>query len=201
MITDLINIAYLFASVCFIVGLKGLASPRTAPRANLISAFGMLVAMVVTLLDQHIVTFELIILGLILGAAAGTYMAFKVEMTAMPQMVAVLNGFGGAASTLVAATALLAPEALTEVPPTQLSVATAASAIIGAVTFTGSMVAWAKLQGVLHWQPSSDRTQKLVNVILAVVALVLSAWVVIRREDCAAYSLAGFAFLSALSDF
>ena len=183
MIPDLISIAYLFASVCFILGLKGLASPRTAPRANLIGALGMLVAVVVTLLDQHIVSFALIILGLTLGAAAGTYIALKVEMTAMPQMVAVLNGFGGAASTLVAATALLAPEALTEVPPTQLYVATAASGVIGAVTFTGSMTAWAKLEGVLHWQPKSDRAQKLINVTLAVIALILSAMVVIRPSE------------------
>ncbi|MGE5311600.1 MAG: NAD(P)(+) transhydrogenase (Re/Si-specific) subunit beta, partial [Nitrospirota bacterium] len=189
MVTDLINIAYLFASVCFILGLKGLASPRTAPRANLIGALGMLVAVVATLLDQHIVSFQLIILGLIAGAAIGTYLALKVQMTAMPQMVALLNGFGGAASTLVAATALLAPELLTDVPPIQLYVSTAASVIIGAVTFTGSMIAWAKLEGVLRWQPKSDRAQKLMNATLGVVALVLAAWVVIRPSDLWAFWL------------
>jgi NAD(P) transhydrogenase subunit beta len=198
-ITDVINTAYLVAAVCFILGLKGLASPGTAPRANLIGAFGMLIAVVATLLDRHIVSFPLIILGLTLGAAVGTYMALKVEMTAMPQMVAALNGFGGAASTLVAATALLVPEALTEVPPTQLYVATAASAVIGAVTFTGSMVAWAKLQGVLRWQPKSDKAQKLMNAALGVVALMLSAMVVIRPSElwafwllCAVASVLGF---------
>ena len=153
---SLINIVYLIASVCFILGLKGLASPRTAPRGNMLGAFGMLLAVVATLLDQQIVTFQLIILGLVAGGAIGTYLALTVQMTAMPQMVAAFNGFGGGASALVAATALLAPSGLTNVPPTQLYVATAASGLIGAATFTGSMVAWAKLQGVLHWQPTSD---------------------------------------------
>ena len=122
----------------------------------MLGAFGMLLAVVATLLDQQIVTFHLIILGLVVGGAVGAYLALTVQMTAMPQMVAAFNGFGGGASALVAATALLAPSGLTNVPPTQLYVATAASGLIGAATFTGSMVAWAKLQGVLHWQPTSD---------------------------------------------
>jgi NAD(P) transhydrogenase subunit beta len=72
---SLINIVYLVASVCFILGLKGLASPRTAPRGNMIGAFGMLLAIVATLLDQHIVTFQLIIIGLVVGGTIGTYLA------------------------------------------------------------------------------------------------------------------------------
>ena len=126
---SLINLVYLVASVCFILGLKGLASPRSAPRGNLIGALGMLLAVVATLLDQQIITFQLIIIGLVVGGAIGTYLALTVEMTAMPQMVAAFNGFGGGASALVAATALLAPEGLSNVPPTQLYVATAASGL------------------------------------------------------------------------
>ena len=91
---NFINIIYLVASVCFILGLKGLVSPRTAPRGNMLGASGMLLAILATLLDQHILTFQLIILGLILGAAVGTYLALTVQMTAMPQMVAAFNGFG-----------------------------------------------------------------------------------------------------------
>ncbi len=136
--------------------------------------------MVATLLDQHIVTFQLIILGLVVGGSIGTYLALTVQMTAMPQMVAAFNGFGGGASALVAATALLAPGDLTNVPPIQLYVATAASGLIGAATFTGSMVAWAKLQGVLHWQPKSDVLQKSINAALALAALALGGLVVMQ---------------------
>jgi NAD(P) transhydrogenase subunit beta len=177
---SLINIVYLIASVCFILGLKGLASPRTAPRGNLLGAFAMLLAVVATLLDQHIVTFQLIIAGLVVGGAIGTYLALTVQMTAMPEMVAVFNGFGGGASAVVAATALLAPGTLTNVPPTQLYVATAASGLIGAATFTGSMVAWAKLQGMLRWQPKSDLLQKTINAALSLTALALGTLVVMQ---------------------
>jgi len=186
---SLINIVYLVASVCFILGLKGLASPRTAPRGNLIGALGMLLAVVATLLDQQIATFPLIIIGLVVGGAVGTYLALTVEMTAMPQMVAAFNGFGGGASALVAATALLAPGALTNVPPTQLYVATAASGLIGAATFTGSMVAWGKLQGVLRWQPKSDSLQKTINGTLFLASMALGALVVVNPTGYWAYWL------------
>jgi NAD(P) transhydrogenase subunit beta len=186
---SLINIVYLIASVCFILGLKGLASPRTAPRGNMIGALGMLLAVVATLLDQQIVTFQLIIIGLVVGGAIGTYLALKVAMTAMPQMVAAFNGFGSGASALVAATALLAPGDLTNVPPTQLYVATAASGLIGAATFTGSMVAWGKLQGVLRWQPKSDSLQKTINGTLFLSAMALGALVVINPTGFWAYWL------------
>ncbi len=178
--THLINIVYLLASICFILGLKGLASPRTAPRGNMLGASGMLLAVLATLLDQHILTFQLIILGLVVGGAVGTYLAFTVQMTAMPQLVGAFNGFGGGASALVAATALIAPGDLTNVPPVQLYVATAASGIIGAATFSGSMIAWAKLQGVLRWQPKSDALQKGINGVLFLAALAMGAHVVMQ---------------------
>ena len=186
---NFINIIYLVASVCFILGLKGLASPRTAPRGNLLGASGMLLAILATLLDQHILTYQLILLGLVLGAAVGTYLALTVQMTAMPQMVAAFNGFGGGASALVAATALISPGDLTNVPPIQLYVASTASGLIGAATFTGSMVAWGKLQGVLHWQPSSDVLQKGINGTLFLSSIALAAYVVNNPSALWAYWL------------
>ena len=185
--TNFINIIYLVAAVCFIIGLKGLTSPRTAPRGNLLGASGMLLAILATLLDQHILTFQLIIIGLVVGAAVGAYLALTVQMTAMPQMVAAFNGFGGGASALVAATALIAPGDLTNVPPIQLYVASTASGIIGAATFTGSMIAWAKLQGVLHWQPKSDTLQKGINGSLTLASLALAAYVVTNPSAIWAY--------------
>ena len=185
--THFINIIYLVAAVCFIFGLKGLTSPRTAPRGNLLGASGMLLAILATLLDQHILTFQLIIIGLVVGAAVGAYLALTVQMTAMPQMVAAFNGFGGGASALVAATALIAPGDLTNVPPIQLYVASTASGIIGAATFTGSMIAWAKLQGVLHWQPKSQTLQQGINGSLTVASLALAAYVVTNPSAIWAY--------------
>jgi NAD(P) transhydrogenase subunit beta len=153
----------------------------------MLGASGMLLAILATLFDQHILTFQLILLGLVVGAAIGAYLALTVQMTAMPQMVAAFNGFGGGASALVAATALIAPGVLTNVPPIQLYVASTASGIIGAATFTGSMIAWAKLQGVLHWQPKSDTLQKGINGSLFLASVALAAFVVNNPSAIWAY--------------
>ncbi len=164
---NLINIAYLVASVLFILGVKGLTSPRTAVRGNLLGAMGMLVAVVATLLDQHIVRFELILAGVVVGAAIGAAAARKVPLTSMPELVALFNGFGGGASALVAITAMLSPDMIGDVPALQLYTAGVASAIIGAATLTGSLVAWAKLQGVISMQPRGGFLQTLNFVLIA----------------------------------
>ena len=99
---DVINTAYLFSAVLFILGLKKLSSPKTARKGNLLALAGMLVAIVVTLLDEQIIEFPYIIAGLVVGGLIGGVAAKKVQMTDMPQMVAAFNGFGGGASTVVA---------------------------------------------------------------------------------------------------
>jgi NAD(P) transhydrogenase subunit beta len=103
----LINFSYLLAAVLFILGLKNLSSPRTAPRGNLLGAIGMLIALIVTLLDRGVVSYLWIFIAILIGSAIGAYLARVVEMTAMPQMVAIFNGFGGGASLLVASSAYL----------------------------------------------------------------------------------------------
>ena len=100
------QLTYLLAAVLFIVGLKMLGSPRTARRGNLIAASGMLIAIVITLIDQDIVNWGTVIAGLIVGALIGGLLAVRVQMTAMPQLVAAFNGFGGVASALVALAAV-----------------------------------------------------------------------------------------------
>jgi NAD(P) transhydrogenase subunit beta len=145
----LVNLAYLVASVLFILGLKGLSHPRSAVRGNLLGAVGMLIAVVVTMLDRNIISYELIIGGLLLGSLLGIVLAIKVHMTAMPQMVALLNGFGGGASVLVAGAALVEALTVGTVLTMSVKIATAASAIIGAVTFWGSLIAFAKLQEMM----------------------------------------------------
>lgn len=186
MYSALILVAYLIASMLFIFGLKGLAHPRTAVRGNLIGALGMLLAVVVTLLDRQIVSFGAIIGGLVLGSAIGATFALRVPMTGMPQMVALLNGFGGAASVLVAGAAFL--EEIAKAGGTSglhypFTVATTASAIIGAVTFWGSLVAFDKLQEVvLPGHPIHFRGQQAVNAVLGAVAIALAAWIIARPD-------------------
>jgi len=172
---NLINIAYLVASVLFILGIKGLTSPRTAVRGNTLGALGMLVAILATLLDQHIVSYEIILGGLALGAVIGAVAAIKVEMTGMPEMVAAFNGFGGGASALVAATAVLAPETMAGVPELQLYASSALSALIGAATLSGSLVALVKLREILKVQPRGTFYQLLSNGS-AIGSLALAAY-------------------------
>ena len=185
----LINIGYLVAAVLFILGLKGLTHPRTAVRGNLLGAVGMLLAVVLTLTNQQILSYEMIILGLIIGGAIGAALAIKIEMTSMPELVAVFNGFGGAASVLVAGAALLESTLEAEVPMMQLVVATAASGLIGSVTFWGSLVAFGKLKGLINDKAVLFTGQQIINAILAGVALALSCLVVLDPTSVSTYWL------------
>ncbi len=184
---SLINLAYLIASALFVLGLKGLTHPRTAVRGNLTGAVGMLIAVVVTLVDRRIISYELIIIGLVAGAAIGAVLALKIQMTAIPQMVALLNGFGGGASVLVAGAALIEAGLLSTEPPTQLTVATAATGIIGAITFWGSLVAFAKLQEIMTGKAILFTGQQVLNALLGLIAVALGAWVVSNPQDTGAY--------------
>ncbi len=174
-----INISYLIASILFIFGLKGLTHPRTAIRGNLTGALGMFIAVVVTLLDRQIVSYEVILAGLVVGSAIGVVLAIKIQMTAMPQMVALLNGFGGGASTLVAGAALIETVHTVEIINAQFTVATAASGIIGAVTFWGSLVAFAKLQEIISGKPIHFTGQHILNALLGLFVIVTGAWIVL----------------------
>jgi NAD(P) transhydrogenase subunit beta len=187
--SSLINIGYLVASVLFILGLKGLTHPRTAVRGNLLGATGMLLAVVLTLTNQQIISYEMIILGLIIGGAIGAALAIKIEMTSMPELVAVFNGFGGIASVLVAGAALLENTLNGEIPMMQLTIAIAASGLIGAVTFCGSLVAFGKLKGLIGDGAVLFSGQQVINAFLAAAALALSCWVVIDPANGMAYWL------------
>ncbi len=147
----LINLGYLVAAVLFILGIKGMTTPKTAVRGNQMSAIGMLVAVVAALLDYNVVDYTWIIVGILIGGAIGAFMAKKVAMTDMPEMVASLNGIGGGASLLVAAANYLESQKLGAagnfVPTYDWSIAVILSILIGAVTLTGSFVAVGKLKG------------------------------------------------------
>jgi NAD(P) transhydrogenase subunit beta len=173
------NVAYLVAAVLFIMGLKGLTHPRTAVRGNFLGALGMLLAVVVTVVILHgqntPLIFGVVLGGIALGAIVGGFLALRIQMTAMPQLVAVFNGFGGIASVLVAGAAVLDDQ----FPSIQDLVAAAASGLIGGVTFTGSLIAFAKLQEIQAFRkPWSFPGQQAANALLAAATIGLSAWLV-----------------------
>jgi NAD(P) transhydrogenase subunit beta len=180
------SLVYLIAAVFFILAFKGLAHPRTAVRGNLIGAIGMLLAIVVTLLDKHILSFGAILAGIVVGATLGATLATRVKMTAMPQMVALLNGFGGGASVLVAGGAFIEPHAVSEAPALQMAIATAASGLIGAVTFWGSLVAYLKLEEFKWAKDVRFPLQQPINAVLFVACLALAVPLV-RDPTAVAY--------------
>jgi H+-translocating NAD(P) transhydrogenase subunit beta len=170
--TTIAGLGYLAAVCLFILGLKLLSSPRTARRGNLLSMIGMLIAILVTLLDRQILDFRYIVAGIIVGGLIGAVLALRVRMTAMPQMVALLNAFGGGASALVAISEFLlrAPEF-----DTVTEVTTALGVFIGMLTFTGSVVAFGKLEEMLRSTPVVFPGQVTLNFSLVAVILGLCA--------------------------
>jgi len=186
----LVNIAYLVASILFIMGLKGLTHPRTAVRGNLMGAAAMLLAVAVTLLHRNIVDFKMILVGVVIGALAGGFLALKIQMTAMPELVALFNGFGGGASALVAGAALIekASNAGGDVGA-QFTVATVVSGIIGSVTLTGSFVAFGKLKGLISEKAVNIPGNQVVNLVILLVSLALGGWLVMDPAHSTAYWL------------
>jgi NAD(P) transhydrogenase subunit beta len=180
---ELTAFAYLLASVLFIVGLKMLSSARTARQGNLMGALGMLLAIVVTLLQKEIIDFTLVIAGLLIGSAIGLYLARTVQMTAMPQMVGVLNGFGGGASALVAYAEYMRLGELHTTAPLDVLVTIPLSLLIGSVTIVGSMVAAAKLQGIMKGAPILYAFQKHTNAAMLIAIIVLTVFFVMNPAN------------------
>ena len=176
-------LAYLAAAACFIVGLKRLSSPKTAASGNSLAAFGMLIAIVTTLVHQDVVRFEGILIGVVIGSAIGALAARRVAMTAMPQMVAAFNGFGGAASALVAAAELVRFSLDGSTPEITISIPIVLGTVIGALTLTGSFIAFAKLQEVMTGSPITFPLQQPVNILLALGLLALCVAVVLEPGD------------------
>ncbi len=176
----IIEIAYLVSSVLFIMGLKKLSSPKTARQGNFISAVGMLLAIIVTLLDRHVLTYEWIIVGVIVGSSIGALMAVKVPMTGMPQMVGLLNGFGGLASTLVA---LAEFDKIAPAIPLNTGIAIILSLLIGGITFTGSVIAFGKLQGLVTGKVVKYPGQHPLNAFLLLVVIAAGIYIVINPDS------------------
>ncbi|MFL6040729.1 MAG: NAD(P)(+) transhydrogenase (Re/Si-specific) subunit beta [Gaiellales bacterium] len=177
------DLAYLLCAVLFIWGLKRLSSPATAPLGNRIAAAGMALAIGVTLVDSGSHNLGWIVAGIIVGSAIGGYSARAVRMTAMPQMVALFNGVGGGAAALIAISEyhdrIDQPGDLAA----KVIVSTLFSAIVGSISFAGSMVAFAKLQELLSGSPVTLPGQKLVNAVLALAVLALAVLLATGTES------------------
>ena len=167
MSTEIIDLVYIVAAILFIVGLKFLGSPATARKGNVISSIGMAIAVIATLFSKGL-NFELIIGGFVIGGLIGAVVARKVEMTSMPEMVALFNGFGGLASLFVGWSALMA----TASPEVFFLVTVFLSILIGGLTFTGSLLAYGKLSERISGRPFVYAGQRIVNsgILLAVLA-------------------------------
>ena len=177
---DLTALAYLIAAICFILALRGLSSPDTARRGNLIGIAGMVIAIGTTLASPGVLSYTWIAIGILIGGAIGTIIALKIQMTALPQLVAAFHSLVGLAAVFVASAALFAPDAygigsvgeIKTASLIEMSIGTA----IGAITFTGSIVAFAKLQGLVSGTPLVFTGQHILNAALGVSAFGLVFW-------------------------
>ena len=174
--------AYLIAAVCFILALRGLSSPESARKGNMLGIAGMVIAIATTLADPSILSFELIIVGVVIGGFIGTVVALKIQMTALPQLVAAFHSLVGLAAVFVAAAAFFSPEAygigvlgnIQAASLIEMSLGTA----IGAITFSGSLIAFGKLQGMLSGAPLVFKGQHALNAILGIALVATVVWLV-----------------------
>ncbi len=203
----MITLLYLLAGALFIVGLRGLGSPRTARRGNQIAAAGMVLATLITVYyiydlardDSGLdVLWWVIIVGLVIGGGVGALLALRVQMTSMPELVAAFNGFGGGASALVAFAAIVATDTVvaTDIAyATETEITVALSIAIGVVTFSGSFVAYGKLQGLITGKPVALPGGPFFNLMLVILMSAASAWAVIANEPLGYWILAAIALV------
>jgi H+-translocating NAD(P) transhydrogenase subunit beta len=179
-LSTFIGLSYLVAAALFILGLKYMGSPATARRGNMLGSIGMLIAIVVTLLDKQIISFTWIIVAMIVGAVIGAFTAKKVQMTDMPQMVGIFNGLGGGASALVAIAefySYISPET-TAIMTMDVSITIMLGVLIGAVTFSGSFIAFGKLQGFISGSPITFPGQQIFNFLMLIAVVILGVVIV-----------------------
>jgi NAD(P) transhydrogenase subunit beta len=177
--SNLPALAYLIASICFIMALRGLSSPETARNGNMFGIAGMVIAVLTTLASPGVLSYSLIFTGVLIGGSIGTLVALRIQMTALPQLVAAFHSLVGLAAVFVAAAAFYEPSAygigvFGKIPIASLIEMTIGTAI-GAITFTGSIVAFAKLQGIMSGAPIVFPGQHFLNAALGVLLVLLIA--------------------------
>lgn len=191
--------AYLISSVLFILALRGLSHPETARRGNMMGMVGMAIAIITTLIDPDVVGYDVIFAGLVVGGSIGTIVALKIKMTALPQLVAAFHSLVGLAAVLVASAALFNPSAyglgaVGSIPAASL-IEMGLGTAIGAITFSGSLIAFAKLQGIMSGTPITFMGQHKLNAILGIVMVILFFLFATTESYEVFYALAGLAFL------
>ena len=174
------NALYVLSSVLFIFGIKRLSHPKTARSGNFIASMGMLIAIITTLIAKGNISLELVGLGILIGSIIGAFFALRVEMTQMPQMVAIFNGFGGIASALIASAEYLNPDGILST----FSLSTISlSVFVGTLTFTGSFIAFGKLQGFISGQPIVFPGQQILNGLIALFLVATAAFMVSTQDS------------------
>ena len=199
MSANLSALLYLVASICFIMALRGLSSPETSRGGNLYGIIGMVIAIGTTLASPHVVSYGLILAGIVIGGAIGTFIALRIQMTALPQLVAAFHSLVGLAAVCVATAAFYAPAAYgigTEGAIEQGSlIEMGLGTAIGAITFTGSIIAFGKLQGLITGAPLVFPGQHPFNALLGIVLLGVLAWFVVAQPVMAFWAIVLISFL------
>ena len=193
------GIAYLVASVLFILALRGLSSPESARSGNIFGVAGMVVAVVATLADPGVLSYGMIILAILIGGSVGTVVALKINMTALPQLVAAFHSLVGLAAVFVAAAAFYNPQAFGLGSPGNIKTASiiemSLGTAIGAVTFSGSVIAFAKLQGIMSGAPITFRGQHPLNALIGALIVLLVLGLIFAQSNTMFWMLVGFSFL------
>ncbi len=199
MTANFTGFAYLIASVLFILSLRGLSSPDSSVTGVRLGIAGMVIAIVTTLMDPGIMSYSMIFLGLLIGGSIGTVVALKIQMTALPQLVAAFHSLVGLAAVFVATAAFYNPEAfgignfgeIAGASLVELSLGTA----IGAITFSGSVIAFAKLQGVMSGSPITFPGQHKLNALIAILIVAMVIMLVRGQTETVFWLLVGLSFL------
>ena len=191
--------AYLAAAVCFIMALRGLSSPDSARRGTALGVLGMFIAVATTLTDPTVLSFELIIAGILIGGLIGTLLALKIDMTALPQLVAGFHSLVGLAAVFVAVAAFFAPEAYGIGVFGKIQMASlvemSLGAAIGAITFSGSLIAFGKLQGILGGSPLVFKGQHGLNALLGITLIALVVWLFQTNSETAFWLVVGLSMV------
>ena len=181
---ELAAYGYLISAICFIMALRGLSSPVTSRQGNLFGVVGMVVAIGVTVATPGVVSPWLIVGGLVIGGTIGAFVAWRIQMTALPQLVAAFHSLVGLAAVFVAAAAFVSPDAFGIGSPGKIKMQSliemGLGTVIGAITFTGSIVAFAKLQGLVSGAPLVFRGQHALNALIGVALVGLMVWFAMR---------------------
>jgi len=196
---NLTGFAYLVSGVFFIMALRGLSSPESARKGNVYGILGMLIAVITTIINPAVISLQTIFIGILIGGSIGTVIALKINMTALPQLVAAFHSLVGLAAVFVAIAAFFNPEAygigtlgsISSVSLIEMSL----GAAIGAITFSGSVVAFAKLQGLVSGNPVTFKGQHMLNAIIGIAIFVFMYQLVAGQSEETFWILVGLSFL------